>query len=237
MPARKDIYSDPRPLVHGAAAGGGCGGVTPIVGAASAVSLGLRSLVHGSATGSGCGADHPFIGVAPSTNSEIPRVMLCAGGDDVSPRDNSPDHARFSLSLNGRVSGVFYRILAWRGWVWVGDIIGGLSLFISPSLCSAFPRIDTAMTSISQPKISQIAVAKVYIGKRLRPIRTAGVDSLVNSITELGVMKDPIHVRQKGRGDGKTLVLIAGGHRLMAAQKLGWDTIPARVWENRFCER
>ncbi len=43
-------------------------------------------------------------------------------------------------------------------------------------------------------------------------------------------IKDPIHVRKKRRGDVETLVLMAGAHRLEAAKRLGWDTIPARVW-------
>nr|WP_246534538.1 ParB N-terminal domain-containing protein [Aliiroseovarius lamellibrachiae] len=66
--------------------------------------------------------------------------------------------------------------------------------------------------------------------KRLRPVSEVGVESLIASINELGVIKDPIHVRRKGRGNDTLLVLIAGGHRLAAAKRLGWDDIPARVW-------
>lgn len=55
----------------------------------------------------------------------------------------------------------------------------------------------------------------------------AAVESLIQSITELGVMKDAVHVRK--RKDGR-LVLIAGAHRLEAARRLGWETIPAKVW-------
>lgn len=62
---------------------------------------------------------------------------------------------------------------------------------------------------------------------RLRPVSEAGVASLIESITETGVMKDAIHVRKKKDG---TLHLIAGGHRLEAARRLGWEEIEAKVW-------
>ncbi len=72
-----------------------------------------------------------------------------------------------------------------------------------------------------------VAVADVDASQRLRPVSAAGVESLMASIAEVGVMKDAIHVRQ--RKDGK-LVLIAGGHRLEAAKRLGWAEIEAKVW-------
>lgn len=72
-----------------------------------------------------------------------------------------------------------------------------------------------------------VAVADVDARHRLRPVSEAGVESLIASIRELGVMKDAIHVRK--RKDGR-LALIAGGHRLEAARRLGWETIPAKVW-------
>ncbi|PIE15917.1 MAG: chromosome partitioning protein ParB [Rhodobacterales bacterium] len=75
-----------------------------------------------------------------------------------------------------------------------------------------------------------IASIEVDAKARLRPVSEAGVESLIASIKELGVIKDPIHVRRKGRGEDATLALMAGGHRLEAARRLGWETIPARVW-------
>ncbi|MBD3738928.1 MAG: ParB N-terminal domain-containing protein [Pseudomonas balearica] len=65
--------------------------------------------------------------------------------------------------------------------------------------------------------------------QRLRPVSEAGVESLLASIEETGVMKDAIHVRKKKDGE---LVLIAGAHRLEAARRLGWDEIEAKVWTN-----
>ncbi|WP_406871213.1 ParB/RepB/Spo0J family partition protein (plasmid) [Thioclava sp. 'Guangxiensis'] len=72
-----------------------------------------------------------------------------------------------------------------------------------------------------------VAVAEVDTSNRLRPVTEAGVASLIASIEELTVMKDPIHVRQK---KGGALVLIAGGHRLEAAKRLGWEEIEAKIW-------
>lgn len=80
------------------------------------------------------------------------------------------------------------------------------------------------------PVVQPIEVDKILVGDRLRPVSPQGVDSLIASIEQLGVMKDAIQVRQRGRGDNKTLTLMAGGHRLEAAIKLGWETIPAKVW-------
>lgn len=51
---------------------------------------------------------------------------------------------------------------------------------------------------------------------RLRPVSESGVESLIASISETGVMKDAIHVRKKKDG---SLHLIAGGHRLEAARR------------------
>jgi ParB family chromosome partitioning protein len=78
-------------------------------------------------------------------------------------------------------------------------------------------------------QMNKVTVAEVIEKERLRPVSEAGVDSLIASITETGVMKDAIHVRQKK--DGK-LYLIAGGHRLEAARRLGWEEIEAKVWTN-----
>lgn len=75
--------------------------------------------------------------------------------------------------------------------------------------------------------IDRLPLAQIEVRHRLRPVSEAAVDSLVASITELGVMKDAVHVRK--RKDG-TFVLIAGAHRLAAAVRLGWDDIQAKVW-------
>lgn len=78
-------------------------------------------------------------------------------------------------------------------------------------------------------KLETVAVAEVHTLGRLRPVSTVAVASLVASITELGVMKDAIHVRKKHNGE---LHLIAGAHRLQAAVEMGWAEVPAKVWTN-----
>ena len=76
----------------------------------------------------------------------------------------------------------------------------------------------------------EIPVAEVLVEQRLRKVSEAAVDSLVASITELGVLADAIHVRKVKHRDGK-LYLVDGAHRLEAAQRLGWEKIPAKVWD------
>lgn len=74
---------------------------------------------------------------------------------------------------------------------------------------------------------SRAQITDIIVGDRLRPVSEAGVESLIASIKETGVMKDAIHIRKKK--DGK-LVLIAGGHRLEAARRLDWEEIEAKIW-------
>ena len=78
--------------------------------------------------------------------------------------------------------------------------------------------------------VSEVAVAEVLSERRLRPVSEEGVAALLASIETLGVMKDPIQVRRVKHRSG-ALVLIAGGHRLEAARRLGWETIPATCWD------
>ena len=87
------------------------------------------------------------------------------------------------------------------------------------------------MTKPSEPKIRHLALADIEVAeRRLRPVSEAGVQGLIASIEQLGMIKDAIHVRKMRRASGERLVLMAGGHRLEAARRLGWETIPARVW-------
>lgn len=70
-------------------------------------------------------------------------------------------------------------------------------------------------------------VADILVGDRLRPVSEAGVESLIASVTEIGVMKDPIHVRKKKDGN---LWLLAGAHRLEMAKRLGWPEVEVKIW-------
>lgn len=80
---------------------------------------------------------------------------------------------------------------------------------------------------LNMPDPTMVAVSDIIVGERLRPVSDAGVWAIIESIGELGVMKDPVHVRRK-KG---ALHLIAGGHRLEAAKQLEWATIRAVVWD------
>lgn len=77
-------------------------------------------------------------------------------------------------------------------------------------------------------QIDRVKVADVIVRDRLRPVSEAAVESLLESVRELGVLKDAIHVGKKK--DGK-LVLIAGAHRIAMARRLGWEDIQAKVWD------
>lgn len=74
---------------------------------------------------------------------------------------------------------------------------------------------------------TRAALDEIIVRDRLRPVREAGVESLLASIGETGVMKDAIHLRKKKDGN---LYLIAGAHRVEAARRLGWADIEAKVW-------
>jgi len=75
--------------------------------------------------------------------------------------------------------------------------------------------------------LNRVLVADVRVFGRLRPVSEAGVESLIASVNETGVMKDAIHIRKKKDG---SLQLIAGAHRLEMARRLGWVEIEAKVW-------
>lgn len=66
-----------------------------------------------------------------------------------------------------------------------------------------------------------VPVADVVVGRRKRPLDEARVAGLEGSIAAVGLLQ-PIVVTD-------TLGLVAGHHRLEAARRLGWATIPARV--------
>lgn len=78
--------------------------------------------------------------------------------------------------------------------------------------------------------LQTIPVAAIDFGDRLRAISEGHAQLLASNIAEAGRLRSPIEVRQaKRKGDRFTLV--AGGHRLRAAQILGWAEIPAFVFD------
>jgi ParB family transcriptional regulator, chromosome partitioning protein len=77
--------------------------------------------------------------------------------------------------------------------------------------------------------VTELRVDQIMVRDRLRPVSEAGVAALTASISEMGVMKDPVHVR-KVKHRGGEFVLMAGAHRLTAARELGWETIKVTCW-------
>lgn len=70
-----------------------------------------------------------------------------------------------------------------------------------------------------------IPIERIDASRRLRPVDDASVGALAASMQAVGLLH-PITVRQKPHGD---YALICGGHRLAAANRLWWETIPAVV--------
>lgn len=76
----------------------------------------------------------------------------------------------------------------------------------------------------------ELPVADIDDSVRLRPVSEAAVETLIASIEATGIMKDEVTVRRVAH-QGNRLVLIAGGHRMEAARRLGWATIPAKLYD------
>lgn len=86
--------------------------------------------------------------------------------------------------------------------------------------------------SAAEPTIEDLRIADIVVRDRLRPVSEAGVESLLASIRDIGAVKDEIHVRLARRAGQTELRLLAGGHRLEAVRRLGWETIRAKVWRD-----
>ncbi|SDH89442.1 ParB N-terminal domain-containing protein, partial [Roseospirillum parvum] len=76
--------------------------------------------------------------------------------------------------------------------------------------------------------LNTVALSAVDVGDRLRAVDEAYAHLLAENIAEVGCLRQPIEVR---RLTAKTYRLIAGAHRLRAAELLGWSDIPAFVYQ------
>jgi ParB family chromosome partitioning protein len=72
--------------------------------------------------------------------------------------------------------------------------------------------------------ITTMPIASIKIGERIRK-DMGDIDALAESIADLGLL-NPITVAPDGK-------LLAGERRLEACKKLGWDTVPVTVKEER----
>ncbi|MEN8723854.1 MAG: ParB N-terminal domain-containing protein [Alphaproteobacteria bacterium] len=71
-------------------------------------------------------------------------------------------------------------------------------------------------------EIRKITLGDIRVSKRLRPIDSAQVDLLADSMAAKGLL-EPIIVMV----DGDKIDLVAGAHRVAAAKQLGWPDIAA----------
>ena len=84
---------------------------------------------------------------------------------------------------------------------------------------------------MSEPRLietRELAPAEIEMQARKRDVSDAAVESLMASITELGIVKDEIIVRRVKRSGA--LRLVAGAHRLEACRRLE-RPVPAKVFE------
>ncbi|MGH0000588.1 ParB/RepB/Spo0J family partition protein [Pseudovibrio ascidiaceicola] len=73
--------------------------------------------------------------------------------------------------------------------------------------------------------MSHLPLKDIVVPERLRPVHQDWIEVLASSLDELG-LKEPIVVREVKRGRSKQIELVAGAHRLAAAERLGWEEIP-----------
>jgi len=76
----------------------------------------------------------------------------------------------------------------------------------------------------------EIALADLTVSDRLRPVTGAGGAQVVTSVEQIGHFTDAIQVREV-RHKNKALVLMAGAHRVAAAEQMKRETIRANVWD------
>ena len=82
---------------------------------------------------------------------------------------------------------------------------------------------------VSPVAILDLALDHILESERLREVDLAEADKIAVSFKEIGQIT-PIEVRPNPLRDGY-YVLVAGSHRLAAAQRLGWETIRAVVFK------
>lgn len=75
--------------------------------------------------------------------------------------------------------------------------------------------------------LQRLRIADINAADRLRVVDEDHAQLLAQNMTEVGRLRQPIEVRKTKKG----FVLIAGGHRLRAAQILGWEDIDAFVFD------
>ncbi len=78
--------------------------------------------------------------------------------------------------------------------------------------------------------MSDLPLKDIVVPERLRPTHQDWIEVLASSMAELG-LKEPVVVREVKRGRSKQIELVAGAHRLAAAERLDWKEIPVSLVE------
>lgn len=78
---------------------------------------------------------------------------------------------------------------------------------------------------------TELRVAEIEAGGRLRPVSAAGVQAILSSIDDIGQIVSPLTVRQLRRNGQLVYRLLDGAHRLAAAMERGLEVVPVRVFE------
>lgn len=73
-----------------------------------------------------------------------------------------------------------------------------------------------------------IEVKSISTGDRLRAVDMARAEMLAENLRQTGHLRQPVEVRRL-TGGGYTL--IAGAHRLVAVQMVGWETVEVILWD------
>ena len=76
--------------------------------------------------------------------------------------------------------------------------------------------------------VEYLPLDAIEVAARIRPVSEAALESLIGSIKETGHMLAEIQVRRLKGGGYR---LMAGGHRLEAARRLGWVTIASKIYD------
>lgn len=75
-----------------------------------------------------------------------------------------------------------------------------------------------------------VSVSEIKIGNRLRPVDSDHVEIIAQSMRDCGKVLTPLTVREdKKSGE---VHLVAGAHRLAAAKKAGFETVPCEIHKN-----
>lgn len=78
-------------------------------------------------------------------------------------------------------------------------------------------------------RVCELDPKEIDTSNRLRPVTEAGVESLIASYKDTGVLKDEVLVREV-RHQKNALKLIAGGHRVEMCFRLGIK-VPAKIYD------